>query len=79
LIEVGSICPCDLNPLSSRQIMVESNRRRKAAERSAEAKWNALYESSMVRSMRAELAWMEAEEDARVCRSMLVVSRDVPV
>lgn len=46
--------------------MVETNRRRKAAERSAAAKWNMLHETSMVKCMKAELAWMEAEEEDRV-------------
>jgi hypothetical protein len=60
------------------RVMVESNRRRKAAERSASAKWNAMYEASTVKSMKAELAWMEAEEEYRVrvgsLTSLLAVS-----
>lgn len=47
-------------------MLVEANRGRKAAERSAAAKWSMLYETSLVKSMRAELAWMEASEEEKV-------------
>jgi len=46
--------------------MVESNRKRKALERSAIARWTAMYELTMIECMKAELAWMEAEEESRV-------------
>lgn len=47
-------------------MLVEANRGRKASERSAAAKWSMLYETSLVKSMRAELAWMEASEEEKV-------------